>query len=373
MKFSQIPSHENIKAQLREMVDSNRLPHALLLEGPAGVGKFMLARALAQYIHCENRRNGDSCGMCPSCKQHQDFNQLDTVYSFPILKAEAASSISDDLFTDFKDYLLKNPFMDFNNWLKVLNNPNGQPVIYSAESASIIRKFSVTSYSQRYKVLIMWLPERMQTECANKMLKMIEEPMDDSLLIFVSNSPQEILPTIYSRLQRVKVRRVDDSDIKAWLINEKGVSEDFASQMAPMAQGSFLAASELVETSESSKINFELFVRLMRLAYQRKVGLLRKWSVDVAGLGREGGMHFLFYCEKMMRENFISNLKIRDLILLNSEELAFSRNFAPFINERNVERLIEEFGSARTDIASNGNAKMIFFDLAVKIILLLKQ
>jgi DNA polymerase-3 subunit delta' len=373
MRFADIPAHENVKQLLREMVDNNRLPHALLLEGPAGVGKFALARALAQYIHCENRHDGDSCGVCPSCKQHQEFNQLDTVYSFPILKSESASAISDDLFADFKSYLGENRYMNFDKWLAALNNPNGQPVIYSAESAAIARKFALTSYSTRYKILLMWLPERMQPECANKMLKMIEEPLSDSIMIFTSNNSQEILPTIYSRMQRVKVRRVDDVEIEDFLVKQKGVPADEAAALAPMAEGSFGVAEELITSSKTQNQYFELFVTLMRHAYQRKVGLLRKWSVDAAGLGREGAMRFLDYCERMMRENFISNLHVASLVNLNPQERSFSSRFSPFINERNVERLLEEFGAARVDIAANGNAKIIFFDLAVKVILLLKQ
>ena len=153
MKFSDIPAHEDIKARLSALVDDNRLPHALLLEGPEGVGKFALARALAQYIHCENRRDGDSCGICPSCRQHITFNQADTFYSFPILKAQSATAVSDDLMPQWKEYLAQNMFMSFENWLSALNNPNGQPLIYSAESMNIIRKFSTTSYSTRFKVL----------------------------------------------------------------------------------------------------------------------------------------------------------------------------------------------------------------------------
>ena len=373
MRFSDIPAHDNVKQLLREMTDSNRLPHALLLEGPPGIGKFALARALAQYIHCENRTDGDSCGKCPSCKQHESFNQLDTVYSFPILKSESASAVSDDLFPDFVDYLKKNPYMDFDNWLRALNNPNGQPVIYSAESASVIRKFSVTSYSKRFRILLMWLPERMQTECANKMLKMIEEPMSDSILIFVSDAPQEILPTIYSRMQRIKVRRLENREIASYLATVKHMPVDEAEALAPMAQGSLLGADRLVKTSEASQVYFDLFVTLMRQAYQRKVGMLRKWSVDAAALGREGSMRFLEYCQRMLRENFIANLHVGSLLQMNGQELSFSSRFSPFINERNVERLLEEFSAARTDIAANGNAKIIFFDLAVKVILLLKQ
>lgn len=373
MRFSEIPAHESIKERLRALVDNNRLPHALLLEGPEGVGKFSLARALAQYIHCENRTDGDSCGVCPSCRQHETFNQADTFYSFPILKAVADTGISDDLMHEWKRFLVDYPFMNFDRWLAALDNPNGQPLIYSAESLNIIRKFSTTSYSTRYKILLMWLPERMQPDCANKLLKLVEEPLDDSLLVFVSDAPQLILPTIYSRLQSIKVKRLSDEVVATYLREHYALAEVDAAAIAHLADGSILAAETQLSVSDESQKFLQFFIVLMRNAWQRKVGILKKWSVDVASLGRESEMRFLDYCSRMMRENFIYNIGNPALVYLNSEEQAFCRNFAPFINERNVESLLREFNAAKNDIAANGNAKIVLFDMAIKVILLLKN
>lgn len=374
MRFSDIPAHDVVKERLRAMVDDNRLPHALLLEGPAGVGKFALARAFAKYIHCENRTpDGDSCGVCPSCRQHDTFNHADMVFSFPILKSVSVAGVSDDLIGEWREFLNDFPYMNFEEWLKALNNPNGQPLIYSAESQNIIRKFATTSYSSKYKVLLMWLPERMQPDCANKLLKMIEEPMEDSILVFVSNNSREILPTIYSRLQRIEVKRLPDGVIENYLVQHHRMDVTNAAAVAHLASGSIIDAERQLSVSDENKQFLQFFMSLMRSAYQRKVGLLKKWSVDVAGLGREGAIRFLTYCERMMRENFIYNLHIPSLVYLTTDEQAFSKKFSPFINERNVESLLREFGSARTDIAANGNAKIIFFDLAVKTILLLKR
>jgi len=371
MRFSDIPAHEAVKERLRSLVDANRLPHAILLEGPSGVGKFALARALAQYIHCENRTDGDSCGECPSCRQHETFNHVDTYYSYPVLGG--SNTVSDDYAKEWRHYLSSGIFMNFEAWLRELDNPNGQPVIYSSESASIIRKFSTTSYSTRFKILLMWLPERMQPECANKMLKMIEEPLEDSLLIFTSDAPADILPTIYSRLQRIEVKRLPDAVVADYLQSSHGLSATDAAAVAHLSEGSIVKAEKQLSVCDENKQFLEYFMALMRSAYQRKVGVLRKWSVDIAALGREAEIRFLNYCERMMRENFICNLRMPQIVYLNAAEQAFSSRFSPFINERNVEALLREFGSARTDIAANGNAKMVFFDLAVKVILLLKR
>lgn len=382
MKFAEIPGHEDVKRRLREMVDTDRIPHALLLEGRSGIGKFALARALAQYIHCTGRHNGDSCGVCPSCIQHQTFNHVDTFFSYPILKAVAPGAVSDDLAPMWKSFLegegMKGigrnagMFMDFDRWVRMMGNANGQPLIYSAESMRIMSRFTTTSYSTRYKIMIMWLPERMQPECANKMLKLIEEPLEDSLMIFVSNTPQEILPTVYSRLQRVKVRRLDVDAVAGYLVG-KGASADEAAEAARLSEGSVVEALHRMAAAESDDRQLDLFMQLMRLAYQRKVGDLRKWADTLAADGRESIIRFLSYSVNMLRENFIFNLRIPALNGLSRQEAQFASKFAPFINERNVESLLREIELARTDIAANGNAKMVLFHMAVTVILLIKR
>lgn len=354
------------------MADNDRMPHALVIEGPAGIGKFAMARALAQYIHCPNRSDGDSCGHCPSCIQHQSFNHIDTVYSFPVLKS-AGGATSDDFMPLWKEFLQGSPYMDFETWQRMLGNPNGQPVIYVDESQEIIRKLSFTSHGATCKIVMMWLPEKMNVQCANKLLKLIEEPLPGVKLILVSNTPGEILPTIYSRLQRIEMRRLPDSDIAAHLQSRHPLSSEDAMSIAHLSGGSLLSAEKVLSSNDENKDFLELFQKLMRLAYQRKIGLLKKWSQDVAALGREQAARFCGYCQRQVRENFIANLKIAQLNYLNKEEMAFSRNFSPFINERNVEQLSSLFNEAREDILANGNGKIIFFDIAVKVILLLKK
>lgn len=373
MKFSDIPGNETAKAHLRHMADTDRIPHALLIEGPAGTGKFALARAFAQYVHCTDRTpDGEPCGRCASCLQHSSFNHLDTIFTFPVLKSASTDGLCDDALDIWRDFLAKSPLMDMSAWLKALGNENGQPVIYTSEAQAIARKFATTSYSSRYKIMLCWLPERMQEQCANKLLKLIEEPYPDSLMVFVSDSPAEILPTVKSRLQSVSVGRIPDADVAAWLRGKHGVDEASAAAAAHLAEGSLLAAEAFLRQGKEQQQSLEFFMTLMRAAYQRKVGVLRKWSADLSALGREGVIAFLSYCERMMRENFMTNLRMPSLVYLTPAEQAFSARFSPFINERNVERLLEEFGRARADIAANANAKIILFDMAVHVILLLK-
>lgn len=374
MKFCDIHGHDDVKRQLAEMVDNNRIPHALLLEGKSGIGKMMLARALAQYIHCPNRRNGDSCGVCPSCLQHQSFNHIDTHYSFPVIKIKGRSGgvISDDWIDQWRQFISDSPYMDMNLWVEMLGNVNAQPQIFVDESGALIRKLNLTSHASRFKVVLMWLPERMNEPCANKLLKLLEEPHDDTLFILVSNEPAKILPTIYSRLRRVEVKRPADGEVARYLVERYGVGDEAAQGIARLAEGSILEAVRRLSTSDESRQFLEMYMSLMRLAYQKKVGALRKWSNDAADFGREKCCRFMEYCERFTGENYIYNLRDARLVLIDHEESRFSANFARFINERNVEKLRALFIDARRDIAGNANARIVLFDVAVSIIICLK-
>ncbi|MBD5248485.1 MAG: AAA family ATPase [Barnesiella sp.] len=375
MRFSDIHGHETIKQQLASLVDSGRIPHALLLQGKQGVGKFALARAMAQYIHCENRSGGDSCGVCPSCIQHRSFNHIDTFFSYPVVKRKSSSSapVSDDYSEEWQEFLRQDMYMDPANWLRQLGNPTTIPVIYVTESDDLLHKLSFTSHHSRYKIVLMWLPEKMNEQCANKMLKLIEEPADDTLFILTSNTPGEILPTIYSRCQRVEVSRLTDEEVADYMTEKMGIERSEALSISHNAEGSVTEAVRQLSIADESKLFLAKFIELMRLAYQRKIVDLRKWSMEVSEMSREQQLAFLRYCTRLMRENFIYNLHDSRLNYMNNAENAFSAKFSPFINERNVVRLVNSFDNALTDIAGNTNPKMVFFDIAIRVILLLKS
>lgn len=374
MKFSDVLCHEATKRRLQQFVDSDRIPHAILIEGQPGIGKFMMARAFAQYVHCENRKDGDSCGVCPSCIQHQTFNHIDTHFIFPIIKkGSGKTSISDDFIEDWREFLTENPYMDFEKWLLSLDNINAQPHIYVDESADIIKKLNFTAHKAKYKIVLLWLPERMKNECANKLLKLIEEPYSDTIFVMVSNDSKQILPTIYSRTQRLEMLRLGDEPIAKYLSQKHAIDYNNSLSIAHLSEGNMnRAEKELQLTKENSKF-FDLFVELMRLAYQRKISDLKRWSNDIASLGREQSMQFLAYSQRLIRENFIYNLNERELNYMNDKESQFSVNFARFITEINVQKLIEVLNKAQIDIMGNANAKIVFFDLSVKVILLLKS
>ena len=375
MRFADIPGHEAVKSRLRQMADSGRIPHALLLEGPAGTGKMALARAFVQYVCCTDRQGGDSCGQCPSCLQHQSFNHIDTHYTYPtVLKGGSGSApVSDDYAAQWRDYMHGRLYMDFDQWADSFGRRNAQPVIYVNESAALIHKLSFTSHRSPYKSVVLWMPERLNSDTANKLLKLIEEPYPDTIFVMVSDEPGKILPTIYSRLQRIEVKRLPDEEVAAYLTARHAIDPAEALMLAHNAEGSTTAALRMIDTRSDTHAFFEFFTRLMRLAYQRKIAELRGLASELAALGREKEIKFYDYCARLTRENFVYNFRVDKLNYMSREEQQFSVNFSRFINENNVEKIIATFDDARTDIAGNGNGKIINLDVAIKIILLLKQ
>ena len=275
--------------------------------------------------------------------------------------------------SEFKAFVEKDPMMNFEGWLEELGASTTLPVMYVTESDSLISKLAFTARTSKYKIVVMWLPERMNEQCANKLLKLIEEPFSDTKFILTSDSPQEVLPTIYSRCQRIDVERFTDNDIAAYIMEKYSIEWQDALSIAHNAEGSLSKAILQLNTDSGNEQFFNFFMRLMRSAYSRKVGDLKLWSNEIASLGREQQISFLKYCDRLTRENFIYNLHQKDLIYLNTAEEKFSTKFSPYINERNVQELSRTFNDAITDISGNTNSKMVLFDVAIRTILLIKR
>lgn len=372
MRFKDIIGNERAISQLRRMIDCGTLPHALLLHGEPGVPKLALAMATAQYLHCTNRTDGDSCGHCPSCLQHQSLNHADTFFSYPIVK-KGENPISEDFNKEWQEFLKDNSLVeDYEKWLSMLGNTNAQPIIYQSESDSIVHKMSYSAYSAKYKVLIMWMPEKMNEACANKLLKIIEEPSDDSIFILVSDNMKGILPTILSRTQRIEMVKPSIDNIANYLVDRYSISMQDAVAVAAPADGNILQAINGLRNDSETKDFHEKFVSLMRLAYSRNLKALKDWSEDIADYKREKSRRFLSYASRMIRENYIYNLQLPELNYETPDEAKFSTRFSPFINEQNAEALLNLFTTASSDIQGNGNAKIILFDMAIRTTILIK-
>ena len=360
MKFREITGHKEIIDSLRRLVDSGKIPHALLFSGISGIGKHRVARALAQYIHCKNRIDGDSCGVCPSCLQHQKHNNPDLHFIYPIIKKEG-SLISKDMIEPWRDMLDKYSYMPPEKWNELLNAGNSQPSIYVNESDSIISIASLSAYQEDYKIFIIWLPEKMRPEAANKLLKIVEEPFEDTIFIFVTNNDAKILPTIISRTQRFNFKPLSEEDLEQLLI-KSGVDKEMAEDAARISQGSVQKADEFANHPGELLEFSDLFKGIMRAAYALNAKSLKEYSELIAAFGREKILRFLNYCARMIRENYIYNYNIPALMMMTKEEELFSKKFSPFIHDGNVENLSEEIARAIQDIERNGNSKVVLFD-----------
>lgn len=363
MRFADITGHERQLAELREMVDSGRIPHTLLLSGPAGVGKMMTARAFAQYINCPNKQNGDSCGVCPSCLQHASSQFPDLHYVFPILKKDN-HAVTAEWFEPWLKMLEEEPLMDPKMWPVIMtDDPNKQPVLYAEQAEEIRSMASLSTYSSNYKIFIIWQAEKLGENAANRLLKLLEEPFPDTIFILVTNDESKILPTIFSRCRRVTFKRLSETEIAGYLQHVRGLDPQQAAEVARLSEGS-LANADHAATLDAETAEFrELFRDIMRACYSRNPLKLRDISEQIAAMGREKIRRLLDYCQQQVRENFIYNMHLPALLRLSADELAFSARFAPFIHSGNVESLSLELNRASEEVARNANAKIVIFDL----------
>jgi DNA polymerase-3 subunit delta' len=374
MFFKEIIGQNAVKQRLIQSVREERVSHAQLFAGPPGTGKLALAIAYAQYVACTNRQENDSCGECPSCKKYRKLIHPDLHFVFPVVKTpKFKEPVSDNFLEEWRQMMAQNFYFNIDQWFDLIGVENAQGLIYSHQSEEIIRKLNLKSYESEYKVMIIWLPEKMHAACANKLLKMIEEPPVKTLFVLVTENEEDIISTIRSRCQLITIPPIDPDSIEK-AIRAMPDSEGIdVRNIVHLAKGNYDKALELIQPDEQSLYNLERFKELMRFSYGRKFGDLLKWADQVAGIGREKQKSLLNYFLTILRENFVYNLKVRDLNFMNDQEEEFSKRFSPFINERNILELTEVFETAFAHIGMNGNPRIIFSDVSFKITKLIRK
>ena len=356
---------KEVQERLVQMVKEDRLPHAMMLCGPTGSGKKALAVAFASYLLGEDNA------------MVQKLEHPDLHFTYPTIKLPSMSTdhkpVSDDFAHEWHELIMQGPYFTLDQWLTAIGAENQQAIITAGESDDLVRKLSLKSSQGGYKVSIIWLPERMNIECANKLLKLIEEPPSQTVFIMVCEEPDKLLETIRSRVQRIDVKKIPDEAIRQALIERRGIDENSALRISRLANGSWLKAMETLQAGSENEQFLDLFMMLMRLAYQRRVRDLKKWSETMAGFGREKQKRFLQFFLRMLRENFMYNFQQQELVYMTQDEENFAKNFARFINEANILPLYDLTNKAIRDIGQNANAKIVFFDFALQIIVLLIQ
>ncbi|MBR6140706.1 MAG: DNA polymerase III subunit delta [Bacteroidaceae bacterium] len=374
MTFADIIGQEEVKQHLVRFLEENKLPHAIMLCGPKGAGKLPLALAFAQMLLCQHPTDDGACGNCSDCHMTSLWAHPDLHFSFPVYKAKSNDKpVSDDYLTQWREQISRSPYFDTEDWLEDIKAENQQIVIYVQESDNLQKKLALKSSQGGRKVVVVWLPERMNEQTGNKLLKLIEEPPLGTHFLLVSQEPDLVLGTIQSRVQRINVPALPEAVISQALQERHYMQKDDADLLAHIAQGSYTEALKRMQRDSEQQMFFELFKQLMRDSYARRIKEMHLWSLAVSELGRERQKRMLEYFQQQLRENYIYNFHQPQMNFLGCEEESFSTRFAPFINERNVVGIMNELSDAARDIAQNVSPRMVFFDLALKMIVLLKN
>lgn len=374
MFFKDVVGQEEIKKRLIRSVKEQRISHAQLFAGHSGTGKLAMALAYAQYISCKNRTDEDSCGVCSSCHKYQKLAHPDLHFVFPIFNSKAFKKpVSDDFLPQWREMLKKNPYFGLGDWLQYIEAENAQGEIYERESDTILQKLNMKSFESEYKVMIIWLAEKMNVACANKLLKMIEEPPSKTVFILITEDEESVISTIRSRAQLVKFPFVEDKALAAALQKIEGIDPEIIPDAVHLANGSYSRALAYLKPGEDQQFYFQKFQEMMRFAYARQVRELIDWADEMARIGRDKQKAYYAAALRLVREYFISNLKRNEIVYMNREEKEWGKKFAPFINERNIVPFANEFELSLKHISMNGNPRIIFLDTALRMVRLIKR
>lgn len=372
MKFSEIIGQSEVKQKLINSVKEGRISHAQLFLSPQGAGGLALAIAYAQYISCENKQKNDSCGVCPSCIKYEKLVHPDLHFVFPIYKT-SSKAICDHYLSSWRSKILDNPYFNINQWMSYIDAEKNQGSIYTAEGSEIIRKLNFKTFEAEYKIMIIWLPEKMNIEASNKILKILEEPHEKTIFLLVSEDSGKIIQTILSRTQLIKIPRIDSNSLQQHLEKNNSISSEEAKNISIISEGNYLQAINFIESSEIQEANFKMFVDLMRNSYSRSVIDSIKWAEEISSIGREKQKNFFSYAMRLVQNNLIMNQKIDRHIALDEKEKAFSSKFNVFINPNNIVDIHKEITDASFHIERNGAPKIIFTDFTLKLMALLHK
>ncbi|MDR1357261.1 MAG: DNA polymerase III subunit delta [Tannerellaceae bacterium] len=374
MYFKDVIGQESIKRRLIETAQRNVIPHAQLFYEQGGAGAFPLALAYARYLNCKDRSATDACGHCPSCLKYNELAHPDLHFVFPMVKNDKKKKEScDDYLPEWRSMLKKQTYFNLSHWIECIEVGNSQAIIYSKESEEIMRKLNRRIYEADYRILLVWLPEKLHPDCANKLLKIIEEPPANTVILMVSEAPDLVLGTIQSRAQRLNIRAIQTEDIVNVLVRQEGLEPEPAAHVARLSGGSYIKALEIISVNEENAFFLECFKGIMRNSWARNVKAMKAAADQLAGIGRERQKNFLAYCQYLIRENFMYRFQSPELNYMNNTEAGFALKFSTYVNERNVFELVDTLTKAEQHISQNVNAKMVFFDLSLRITVLIRR
>ncbi len=371
MRFADVIGQDDLKSMLRRGADEGRVSHAQIFTGTCGAGTLPLALAYVQYLNCRDRRDGDSCGVCPQCVKMAGLVHPDLHFVFPTNSTGGGSKLlSDNFLPRWRELVAATGgYFDERMWYDKIGLENQQGMIAKREADEVIRKLSFKAFEGEYKTVLIWLPEKMGAEAANGLLKILEEPWEKTLFLLVSVAPGQLLPTIISRVQEVAVPRLDTVSLESYLMSHEGMDANKAAAVARLSAGDLIEAGRIASRDRdgSTDEDFDNFASLMRLGYGDRHLDLLEWAENMAASGRESQKRFLIYATAMLRESYMIAAGMENISYLWGQERDFCMKFAPFIGNHNIERLVEENRTALLHISQNGNAKIIFTHYALSV------
>lgn len=380
MFFKDVVGQASLKKQLISNVNSNRISHAQLFLGPEGSGKLALAMAYARYIQCRNRGPEDACGTCPSCQKFSKLEHPDIHFYFPTAKVkgmEEGSSTEKNpksklFYKPWREMLMESPYVRYVDWLERLGIQNQQAVIYSEDCNDIIRDLSLKAFESPYKIVLIWMIEKLQYQASPKLLKTLEEPPDGTLFLLISENKDDILKTILSRTQLVKIPLIPDRQVEQFLVDRYECTPERARHIAFLAGGNFAEALRVLESDHEPQADFVTFREWMRLCFKRDVNGILGWVDTFARTGREKQKATLQYGLTVFRQCLLENYHAGHTLRLDGDERDFIKKFAPFVNHQNALDIIEAFNDAFYHVERNANPKILLTDLSLKLARLFK-
>lgn len=380
MLFKDVLGLAHIKKHLTSSADAGRIPHAQLFVGPEGCGTLSMSLAYAQYLICGNV-NGENEGGNTTCNlKFNSFTHPDVHFAFPVANTAQAKShaVSDHFIKEWRDFMKNQPYGNLFDWYRLIDIEKKQGQIGVDEAKEIVKKLSLKSYEGGYKVMIVWMAEKMNTAASNKLLKLIEEPPEKTVFLLLCQDEEQILQTIRSRCQILHFPPLAEDNIATALLN-KGASKQEAIQIAHEANGNFNKALDLLNKDSEDLVFEKWFVQWVRSAFKAKgnkgaIHELILWSEELAKTGRETQKKFLHYCIMVMRQAMLINYGVHELSYMKIHADGFQlEKFAPFVHENNILTITEELENAIYHIERNGNAKIIFTDLSIRLTRLLHK
>ena len=358
MQFKDVVGQAKLKEKLIHGVRKNKISHAQLFIGAPGYGSLGLAMAFAQYILCENKTKEDSCNQCPSCIKITKLQLIVLHFSFPTI--QSISKTSNPLYEEWRSQLKETRYFSLFDWIKKMDVKERKPIISVDESLDIQKKLKLKSYEGGYKIMIIWMAEEMNTQCANKILKILEEPPEKTLFILISEDDGKLLDTIKSRCQTLRVNRISDPELKLHLEENFELNMEEADSIASFSEGNIIKAKEMLNLGEDEHSLKEHFIDLMRSSYKKNVIDMMNWADEMAQTGKERQKIFLLYTSHMLRQCILKNYAGTDHIKVSGDELSFLDKFSPFVNGNNIREFMKSIDEAYYQLERNANAKILF-------------